>query len=84
MAVSFRLTPDGYSCIVAKLSRFSSAYASMVRAVSRSQSVGGIEIVYYEITCSESDADLLLSIAKEHCPDATAAIEEGIRISTSR
>jgi len=84
MAVSFRLTPDGYTCIVAKLSRFTSAYASMLTAVSRSQLLGGVETLYYEVTCTESDADLLLSIAQTHCRDAAAAIEEAIRTSRSR
>jgi hypothetical protein len=78
MAVGFKLSHEAYMCVLGKVSRFSSAYDSILRAVFHSQSVGGVEMMYYEVTCSESDADLLLSIAKAHCPDATTAIEEAI------
>jgi hypothetical protein len=83
MAVKFELTPKAYSCILGKRSIFSSAYACFIRAESRNQTIEGIEVLHFEVTCGKPEVIRLLSIAKEHCPDAAPAIEESISRSES-
>jgi hypothetical protein len=82
MRVKFELSPEAYVCMLGKLSKFSSAFASLRNARSNVRSHAGMmPLASYIVESNEEDADLFLTLAKAHCPEAGPAIEEAIKDS---
>lgn len=81
MAIVFELSPKSYVWMLFKIPGKSSAYTILKNAPPSRRIHDAAQVPNYVVTCNIGEADQFLAIAKEHCLEAVAAIEQAIRVS---
>lgn len=81
MAIVFELSPKSYVWMLSKVPAGSSAYTKLKNAPPSGRMDDGAQAPNYVVECNPGEADLFFAIAKEHCPEAVADIEQAIRLS---
>jgi hypothetical protein len=72
MAITFDLAPKDYVAMLAKISHNSPAFQTLKRFTSTGTD--------FKISCTPAEGELFLVVARQHCPEAVAAIEEAVKI----
>jgi hypothetical protein len=82
MKVRIQLTPEEYHRLKDHIPKRSRAYSALKNAT---ELIGFINAppLQFSIQCDESDAQVLLESAKDHCPVALQKIEASISLSRS-
>lgn len=84
MEIFIKLAPRDYNRLRSHVPNESAAYEVIEKASRIDHSIEGVLFSGYTIRCDESQAAIILGIAKQCCPDIVPTIDEAITLAQSR
>lgn len=84
MEISFKLNPKDYQRLRRQMPAKSPAREAMDKASRIEHALEGIQFEGYAFTCSEKQAEIILGIAKQCCPDVVPEIKNAVMLARSQ
>lgn len=84
MEISIKLKPQDYQRLRRQMPAKSPAREAMDKASRIEHALEGIQFEGYAFTCNEKQAEIILGIAKQCCPDVVPEIKNAVMLARSQ
>ena len=84
MEISIKVNSQDYQRLRRQMPANSPAREAINKASHIEHALEGIQFEGYTITCNENEAEIILGIAKQCCPDVVPEIKNGVMLARSQ